>query len=97
MDLSVFLTCLDWISPSDGNYVLCKRSRKLIKHILDGILDPKPVNSSGAQVESGALAGLDFGAFDLSATGVPDMSTWGPGLEDWWMGDWTSAPRADFG
>lgn len=96
MDLSVFLTCLDWISPSDGNYVLCKRSRKLIKHILDGILDPKPVNAV-KQSSNGTLAGLDFGAFDMGPTGIPDMSSWGAELEEWFSGDWASAPRADFG
>lgn len=36
--LSVFVACLDWVSPTDGNYILCGRVRTLIKRILDHVL-----------------------------------------------------------
>ena len=44
-NLSVFIGCLDWVRPSEGNYTLCARMRKVIKRILDEVLElPPPSN-----------------------------------------------------
>lgn len=37
--LTLFMSFLDWIRPSDGNYRLCGRLRQVIKGILDCVLD----------------------------------------------------------
>lgn len=87
MNLSVFLACLDWIPVQDGNYVLCKRSRKLIRHILDGILAPQPPKPAPDAM-------LDLSPFDFA--NMPDMPAFNAGLDDWFMADWASAPRLDF-
>ena len=41
--LSQFLACLDWVRPTEGNYKICVRMRKIIKRVLDEILElPNP-------------------------------------------------------
>ena len=42
-ELSQFLGCLDWVRPTEGNYKICVRMRKIIKRVLDEILElPNP-------------------------------------------------------
>lgn len=42
-NLSQFLGCLDWVRPTEGNYKICVRMRKIIKRVLDEILElPNP-------------------------------------------------------
>ena len=49
-NLSMFIGCLDWVRPSDGNFTLCTQMRKVIKRILDEVLElpPPPPPSSVA-------------------------------------------------
>lgn len=44
-NLSIFIGALEWVRPSEGNYTLCIRMRKVIKRILDQVLDMPPPNS----------------------------------------------------
>lgn len=53
-NLSMFIGCLEWVRPSEGNYALCVRMRKVIKRILDQVLElppptPAQTNSSGPE------------------------------------------------
>jgi len=41
-NLSMFIGCLEWVRPSEGNYTLCVRMRKVIKRILDQVLEMPP-------------------------------------------------------
>lgn len=43
-NLSMFIGCLEWVRPSEGNYTLCVRMRKVIKRILDQVLELPPPN-----------------------------------------------------
>ncbi len=43
-NLSMFIGCLEWVRPSEGNYTLCVRMRKVIKPILDQVLELPPPN-----------------------------------------------------
>lgn len=42
-NLTLFLNFLDWIRPTDGNYRLCRRMRKVIRRILDHVLEVPPL------------------------------------------------------
>lgn len=82
-DLSVFVVALDWVRPTDGNYVLCGRVKKMLEHILDLALSP-----STHEMDStlGFPEGFDLDGF--SSTGIP---TFGTELDSWFkMGDWNS-------
>ncbi|KAF2104073.1 hypothetical protein NA57DRAFT_28355, partial [Rhizodiscina lignyota] len=39
-NLSVFVSCLASIDPSDGTYAICEQARKVFKRVLDKILSP---------------------------------------------------------
>jgi len=45
-NLSMFVGCLEWVRPSEGNYTLCVRMRTVIKRILDQVLELPPPNPS---------------------------------------------------
>ncbi|RFU35705.1 hypothetical protein B7463_g679, partial [Scytalidium lignicola] len=44
-NLSLLVGFLEWVQPTAGNYQLCTRMKKIIKQILDKILNPPPVQS----------------------------------------------------
>jgi len=48
-NLSIFIGCLEWVRPSEGNYTLCVRMRKVIKRILDQVLEMPPPNPCHAE------------------------------------------------
>ena len=48
-DLSVFVMCLEWTRPDDGNYKLCHRVARWIKSILDRVL-------SGSLLSQGSIS-----------------------------------------
>lgn len=49
-DLTMFLGFLDWIRPTDGNYLLCSKLRKVIRRIIDNVLDPPKYPSTTTQL-----------------------------------------------
>ncbi|KAI9725303.1 MAG: hypothetical protein M1828_003318 [Chrysothrix sp. TS-e1954] len=42
-DLSVYVICLEWVTPNDGNFQLCQRIAKWLKRILDRVLSLPPI------------------------------------------------------
>lgn len=60
-DLTMFLGFLDWIRPTDGNYLLCSKLRKVIRRIVDHVLDP-PQPSEGGLVGSSQLTSSSQGS-----------------------------------
>ena len=79
-NLSVFLSGLDWVQPTAGNYTLCKRAHKMIKNILDRVLVPTPQFSTALPTaEPSGLVGF-------SLDGLP---TFGNEYEEWFENmDW---------
>lgn len=89
-DLSLFVAALEWVSELEGNYSLCQRVSKLLRHILDRVLAPPAVNGYYSPQEQ-------FAGFDLSEVSVANVPAFGADLEDWLNVDWTNAPRMVFG
>lgn len=40
--LTMFIGFLEWIRPTDGNYLLAGRLKKVVRKVLDRVLDPPP-------------------------------------------------------
>jgi len=38
--LTLFIAFLEWVRPTDGNYTLAQRLRKVVRRVLDHILEP---------------------------------------------------------
>jgi hypothetical protein len=45
--LTLFIGFLEWIRPTDGNYMLAGRLKRVIRRILDHVLDPLPKETTG--------------------------------------------------
>lgn len=86
-NLSIFVGALEWVRPSEGNYTLCIRMRKVIKRILDQVLDMPPPNSCHS--ENNAFH--DPAPPDLAISSIlgpqdePDFLEW-LNLVDWTRG-----------
>lgn len=82
-NLTFMIGFLEWIKPSAGNYKLCQRMAKTIRHILDEVLEPQPV-ASEAQLQNDEMPG-DLWSFDETED-----------LE--WLNnvDWSRGPYTDF-
>ena len=86
--LSIFVSYLDWVRPTDSSHALCGRMRKIIGRILDQILTPS------SQVDDAhtmtALSDLEL----PSNNAVLDDSD----FLDWLNTvDWTKGPMMDLG
>jgi hypothetical protein len=44
----MFIGFLEWVRPTDGNYLLAGRLKKVVRKILDRVLDPLPGTSNGS-------------------------------------------------
>jgi hypothetical protein len=40
--LTLFIAFLEWVRPTDGNYTLAQRLKKVIRRVLDHVLEPVP-------------------------------------------------------
>jgi hypothetical protein len=60
-NLCVFLSNLSWVvSPSHGDYQLCRDAERRLSEIVDGILDRIPITDAAPPLEH-----LDDGLFEL--------------------------------
>jgi len=83
-NLSVLVRFLDWVPPSAGNYALCGRMRKMIKDILDQVLEPQAAdNLPPPEVFTNQVFQTDFGAFDTFDNNLDWLDTM-----DWAKGPW---------
>lgn len=86
-NLSVFVSCLASIDPSDGTYAICEQARKVFKRVLDKILSPTaplpPPDISLQRSESGVLPTPDSFNFGLppSLTTDADLMQWLDNME----------------
>lgn len=85
-NLSVFVSCLASIDPSDGTFATCEQGRKVFKRVLDKILSPstasKPVVSSAEPFLQVPLPPVNFD-FGLQPTlsGDADLLQWLDNME----------------
>jgi hypothetical protein len=78
----MFVGFLEWIRPSDGNYVLCRRLAKVVQRVVDQVLDPPP--ESVPQAVSFEMPGLDLDPMLLPFDGL-DCIDW-LNTADWTQG-----------
>lgn len=81
--LTMFIGFLEWIRPTDGNYLLAGRLRKVVRRILDRVLDPpKDLMRDGSEMMESSLDPMlaPFGEMDWLNT------------IDWTQGSWTEFP-----
>ena len=88
-NISLFIACLDWVSPKDGNYMLCHRTKGLLKDILDRILSPPTPTSM--QLPAPIFSNWD--SADFSLAGMPNF---GMDIDDLFSDEWLNAPRMNF-
>lgn len=83
-NLSVFVACLEWVGPDEGNYILCARVAKMIQNILERALAPHPDPPMPAPSAAG---------FDLTDISLDDMPSFGQDWENWFdlNSGWTGA------
>lgn len=84
--LSVFVACLEWVGPDEGNYILCARVAKMIQNILERALtpeNPEPPLPAPSVPEG----------FDLTDISLADMPAFGQDWENWFdiPSGWTGA------
>lgn len=48
--LTMFIGFLEWIRPTDGNFQLAGRLRKVVRSILDRVLDPPSKETLGSEM-----------------------------------------------
>ena len=89
-ELILFVAALEWVTALDGNYALCQRVAKLLRHILDRVLAPSAVNGYFSPQDQ-------FAGFDLNEMSTANVPAFGADLEDWLNVDWSNAPRMVFG
>lgn len=82
--LTLLVAFLEWIRPTDGNYTLAQRLRKVVRRLLDYVLDAsqkEPATEAGSEVQYDPM--LD--SFD----GMNDMNDmdWLSTI-DWTQGSW---------
>lgn len=81
-DLSVFISCLEWVEPEFGNYSLCQSVHKMIKGILDRVLLPVAPSAPAPTQEP-------VDVFDLGGISINELPTFGFQFEDWYENmDW---------
>jgi hypothetical protein len=80
--LTMFVGFLEWVRPSDGNYILCRRLAKAVQHIVDHVLNPPP--ESVPQAISFDVPRLNFDPMLLPLDGV-DCLDW-LNIADWTQG-----------
>ena len=76
-NLSIFIGCLEWVRPSEENYTLCARMRKVIKRILDQVLELPPPTVPPVEVAIPTLAPPELPVSSIFEPGdEPDFLEW---------------------
>lgn len=87
LDLSVFISALEWVDPAAGNITLCRRAHRMIKHILDYVLAPPPAPDQivDQMVQSDP--------FDIDGMSLDAIPTFGVEFENFFDNiDWNALP-----
>jgi len=102
--LTVFNGFLDWTRPTDGNFDLCHKLRRVIKRIVDGVINNTLLQISGpddstAQNEAGTdnAQTENSGLYPLDLNLAPDDEDWNWLLTiDWTQSDWLDTNHHSF-
>jgi hypothetical protein len=79
--LTLFIAFLEWVRPTDGNFALAQRLRKVVRRVLDHVLEPsqhEPIGATGAEVPFDPM----FASFD-DGNDLDWLNT-----IDWTQGSW---------
>lgn len=83
-NLSVLISCLEWvILPGDGNHRLCSELNKMLALVLDEVLNYQPPANESQDDESGGLATLSGGFFDMPIEGMEPIPTESEDFLNW--------------
>ena len=89
-NLSIFIGCLNWVQPTEGNYTLCVRMRKVIRRILDQVLEPNIalnlILGTSSATEQQGLPDIDMSSV-MGSTDDPEFLEWLNSV-DWTRGPW---------
>ncbi|KAL3427153.1 hypothetical protein PVAG01_00662 [Phlyctema vagabunda] len=90
--LTMFLGFLDWVRPTDGNQLLAGRLRKVVRRILDYVLEPPPPSQPQVQdfdmgPASNDMLGVNVDLDQLLRLDEMDCLDWLNGV-DWTQGPW---------
>ena len=93
-NLSIFIGCLGSIRPTQGNYTLCVRMRKVIRRILDQVLEPvsafnTQLTPSSMEAEPQFVPDIDISSV-MGPTDDPDFAEWLNSV-DWTRGPWVDS------
>lgn len=80
--LTLFIGFLEWIRPTDGNYNLANRLKKVIRKVLDRVLEPSP-----GEMRRESEMGTPFDPSMLAPWDSPDDMDWLNTI-DWTQGSW---------
>jgi len=87
LDLSVFISALEWVDPAAGNITLCRRAHRMIKHILDYVLAPPPAPDQIVDQM------VQPDPFDIGGMSLEAMPTFGVEFENFFDNiDWDALP-----
>ena len=90
--LTIYIAFLSWTRPTDGNAELCWKLRKVIKRIVDNVLDSSPPTSQSqpppSQISPESV-GDGTSAFEPTLMELTDWDdlAWLNTI-DWTQGDW---------
>ena len=91
-NLSMLIGFLAWVRPTDGDYVLCGRVRKIFQHVLDRVLEPeREEEPKPAQPAFEGLGAQDD--FMNLSMGDTEFVDWLDTI-DWGKGSWMDLSRA---
>ncbi len=79
--MTLFIAFLEWVRPTDGNYRLAQRLRKVIRRVLDYVLETPIQESPRNQYEAMTMEPL------LPSFGEQDDLDWLNTI-DWTQGSW---------
>jgi len=82
--LTIFIRFLEWIRPTDGNYLLAKRLKTVVKCAVDHVLDPPQLQPKQHFTESRSE---DF-HFDTMLDPLDDNTIDWLNTIDWTQGSW---------
>lgn len=91
-NLSMFIGFLAWVRPTDGDYVLCGRMRKIFQHVLDRVLEPEREEEPNTTQPAFEGLGAQDDFMNLSM-GDTEFVDWLDTI-DWGKGPWMDLSRA---
>ena len=92
--LSLFVGCLEWVRPTDGNFEICREIRNNVKRIMELVLTPpcavveRNFRVGQDMLANGGTPGWELSAFTAGLESPKELLAW-PDAEDWATMSWT--------